>query len=1167
MAFNPTPEQRLAIDADGSIIVSAAAGSGKTAVLVERVIRMLTDEASPVMADKLLIVTFTNAAAAELSLRIEKRLEQELAANPDSLLLQKQQILISNAKICTIDSFCIDFIRENFEKIGISPSFKIADTATLNALQSKTLSETVNAYFEADDSDFLNLLNFLGDDYDDSTLRKTVLSVFEFSRHMPFPKLWFNSILQEYKLHSASMSDEWFNRAAHYAKDFAKDALNEITSALKLLELYEEPYEKYSANFLCFEELANKLINLIESNSWNEIYAVLSQTKAPALKRLSSELKTKEVLAAIDLRDCAKSSIDKISKIFYATKEEIIEEIGYIYTYVCKIVEVVNNFEVKLYNSLKENDLITFYIAEQAALSLLAKEENGKIVPSDDILSFSEKFDAVLVDEYQDTNTLQDTLFNILSENGKKLFCVGDVKQCIYKFRGSNPLNFLAKKQAAKKEKGLTDGSALRIDLGCNFRSRSEVCNFINSVFEKLIYTETSDFEYDDSEKLVPEAEYPQSDELKVENHFIDFNEIQNNSEGLFEDKLQAEAYIIAQKIEEIVNKEPFIKDKDGLRKATYSDIAILVRSIKGKEEAYINALKERGIPASISASDLMESDEVNTLISLLKVISNPSEDIAVLTLLTSPVFSFTMNELAKIRAEHKYGSFYASVLTSAKNGNKKCADFVNMIATLRRRCVVLPLGVFIDEIFEQTNMLNIFSSRQNGDVKRQNLLCVQSIALEFDEGKNKDVHSFLNYFASLENKDFSLSGNGSDGVKLMSVHKSKGLQFPICILANTANKFNEQDLKDIVIISEENGIAFSYYNALGVKTDNNILRTLMKLDEKKSLLAEELRLFYVALTRTEEMLLTFSTFDSVDDELNRLKEQLAISNSVNRVELSLFRKNNTYADWLIETLLLDNKFEDCINDYHSIKIHKSVAVVDESEKQVNVEENIPYSESAKRLSETYSYQYPFADLAELQAKASVTDAAHKADEKEYRFVTRPAFMHSKGLSSAERGTAMHKVMQMADYEKCKTDFSGQVDLLHENLVLSDAEYEALDFELFKTFFESKLCSRVISSKDVRREMKFLTELPAGDLLDGISDSCKDELIVVQGAIDLLFVENGEIVIVDFKSDRNKNEAELIEAYKKQLEIYAMACSKILNMNVKELIIYSYSLGREIKIK
>ena len=276
MAFNPTPEQRLAIDADGSIIVSAAAGSGKTAVLVERVIRMLTDEASPVMADKLLIVTFTNAAAAELSLRIEKRLEQELAANPDSLLLQKQQILISNAKICTIDSFCIDFIRENFEKIGISPSFKIADTATLNALQSKTLSETVNAYFEADDSDFLNLLNFLGDDYDDSTLRKTVLSVFEFSRHMPFPKLWFNSILQEYKLHSASMSDEWFNRAAHYAKDFAKDALNEITSALKLLELYEEPYEKYSANFLCFEELAKKIINLIESNSWNEIYAVLS---------------------------------------------------------------------------------------------------------------------------------------------------------------------------------------------------------------------------------------------------------------------------------------------------------------------------------------------------------------------------------------------------------------------------------------------------------------------------------------------------------------------------------------------------------------------------------------------------------------------------------------------------------------------------------------------------------------------------------------------------------------------------------------------------------------------------------------------------------------------------------------------------------------------------
>ena len=1169
MAFNPTKEQECAINRDGSIIVSAAAGSGKTAVLVERVIRMLTNEEAPVMADKLLIVTFTNAAAAELSARIEKRLEEELAEKPDSLLIQKQHVLIPSAKICTIDSFCIDFMRENFEKIGISPSFKIADTPTLNSLQNKALAETFNAYFDANDKDFLKLLDFLGDDYDDSILQKTVLSVFEFSRHMPFPKLWFNSIIEKYKLHANAQSDEWFCGALCYAKDYAKDALNEIGSALRTLQLYEEAYEKYSDNFLYFEELANNIIDLIKTGSWDELYSLLIGMKAPALKRLSSELKTKEVLYALDLRDSAKDSIARIKNFIYASKAEIIEEIEYIYPFICKIIEIVNNFEARLYTALKDNDLITFYIAEQTALSLLAKEQNGAIVPVEDIRSFTEKYNAVLVDEYQDTNTLQDTLFNILSDNGKKLFCVGDVKQCIYKFRGSNPLNFLAKKQAAKNVEDFNGDTALRIDLGCNFRSRGEVCEYINSVFEKLIYNETSDFEYDNNEKLDPKAEYPQNTELKVENHFIDYGDIQQNSEEMFENKLEAEAHIVAEKIEEIVNKQPFLKHgKEALRKAKYSDIAILIRSIRGKEEIYIKAFKDRGIPVSVSASDVMESDEVNTLISLLKIISNPSDDIALLTVLTSQVFSFSMNELAEIRAAHKYGNFYSSVLAAAKNGNTNAAEFINKITKLRRRSVVLPLGILIDEIFEETNLLNIFSSRENSEVKRQNLLLIQNLAIDFDEGKNKDIHSFLNYFSSLENKDFSLSGSGSDGVKIMSVHKSKGLQFPICILANTANAFNERDLRDTAIVSEESGIALSFYNELGSKIDNNILRNLMKAEEKRSLLAEELRLFYVALTRTEELLLTFSAFDDLGAEIAKNKEKLAISKSTHRVEHSLFRKSSCYADWLIQTLLLDNKFDDdYLSNSHKVVIHKSVAQNSHTKELCaqNTFEATP--EVCEELKGIYSYKYPFEELSDLQAKASVTDIVHKADEKEYRFKTRPAFMQSKGLSSAERGTAMHKVMQMANFEKCKTDFIGEVEKLHENLVLSDAEYAALDYELFKQFFESELCDRVIASNDVRREMKFLTEFPAGELLEDLSDNCKAEPIVVQGAVDLLFVENGQIVIVDFKSDRNKNEAELISAYKRQLEIYAMACSKLMNMQVKELIIYSYALGKEIIIK
>ncbi|MBQ1186695.1 MAG: PD-(D/E)XK nuclease family protein, partial [Clostridia bacterium] len=710
------------------------------------------------------------------------------------------------------------------------------------------------------------------------------------------------------------------------------------------------------------------------------------------------------------------------------------------------------------------------------------------------------------------------------------------------------------------------ENDMLRIDLGCNFRSRKEVCSFVNSLFKKLVYTETSDFEYDDKEELVPKAKYPESDALKVENHFVDFGAVVQDETVNFDSKIEAEAYIVADIIEDLVNKEPFLRDSEGLRKARYSDVAILIRSMRGKDEYYINALKERGIPVSISASELLDSDEINSLISILKVINNPSDDIALLTLLTSPLFLFSMNELAEIRAEHKYGSFYSAVLAAAKSGNEKATDFVTTISNLRRRSTVLPISILIDEIFEETNILNIYSNKENGEVKRLNLLCVQNLAVEFDDDKSKDIGSFLRYFNELENRDFSLSNSSEDGVKIMSIHKSKGLQFPICIIANTTNQFNENDIKDSVIVSEEQGFSCAYFDDLGVKKDNFVLRTLMKSEEKRNLLAEELRVFYVALTRAEEMLITLSSYENIQDEVQKKKQLIDITNSKNKVSYSLFRKNKCYADWLLESLLIDGIFTfDGNND--QIIIHKNVQGRDAQNKIEQEKEIVADDESVQKLKEIYSFVYPYEELLSLQAKASVTDIVHKADEKTYRFTTRPSFMQSKGLSSAERGTAMHKVMQMVDYARCRDALDEELLSLYENLVLSQAEYEALDKDLFEKFFHSKLCDRVINAQTVKREMRFITEFRAGELTEGLSDMCANEPIVVQGAVDLLFVENNEIVIVDFKSDRNKNECELVEAYEKQLKIYAKACSKLMNLPVKEMLIYSYSLGKEIKIQ
>ena len=445
----------------------------------------------------------------------------------------------------------------------------------------------------------------------------------------------------------------------------------------------------------------------------------------------------------------------------------------------------------------------------------------------------------------------------------------------------------------------------LRIDLGCNFRSRPEICEYINSIFYKLLYTENSDFDYDEKEELVSKAVYPVNTEQKVENHFVDYLSLKNDDGLYFESKLEADAAVVAQIIENIMAKEPFLRDKEGLRKARYGDITILLHSMRGKDEAYIDALQKRGIPVSISASDVTDSNEVTTLLSILKIISNPLDDIALITVLTSPVFGYSMDDLARIRSRNKYGTFYSSLLQSAKEGDAKSQDFIKVISALRRRSTVLSLATLIDEIFEETNLLNLFSMQENGDVKRLNLLCVQNVALDFEANNTQDIRSFLNYFEGLENRDFSLSSDSSDSVKIMSIHKSKGLQFPICILANTTNKFNEQDIRDSVIMNEQYGFSCVYYDQNGQKNDSNVLRSLMKFEEKRNLLAEELRVFYVALTRAEEQLITVSTYDNLREEIKSRSDLIYISGSKNKIEHTLFRKNNSYADWILETLIL----------------------------------------------------------------------------------------------------------------------------------------------------------------------------------------------------------------------------------------------------------------------
>lgn len=1166
MAFKPTREQELAINESGSIIVSAAAGSGKTAVLVERVARILTDKKHPVAANKLLIVTFTNAAAAELRYRIEKRLNSEFENNPNDNYLQKQKLLLSDAKICTIDSFCIDFIRENFELSGLEPSFKIADKSTVNSLNNFALSEVFNEHFDSKDNDFLTLLEAFGEKRDDETLRNCVYNVYEYSQHIPFPENWLDGIVKEYEEHASGYSTKWCEEALEVAETLAVDAVLELKEANALLLTCPAAYEKYSANYEYLLSFSEELIDLCKTRSWNDVYGFIKTLAPPKCKNLSGDEKTEAVLSSKKLRDSGKNKLSSVAGLLYCPEEDTKNEFSAMLPFIKKIIELVKEFGTKVSERLKEKGLITFLTAEQTALSLLAEVKNGEIVRGRYADSFSDMFDAVLVDEYQDTNTLQDTLFYHLSDCGDKLFCVGDMKQCIYKFRGANPTNFLHKKESAVfPENRTSDDFTLRVDLGCNFRSRKEVCERINSIFKKILYKDNSGFDYDDKEELVSRAEYPSNSEKKIESHYIDFSSVCDETE--YEGRRYAEAQAVASTVEEIMERPDFLKAEDGihLRKTEYKDITILLRGISEKGAIYAAALKENGIPVSLDDSEGLYSDEVNTLLSFLKIVNNPTDDIALLTVMTSPVFGISMEELAVVRASHVYGSFYSAVMAAYRRGEEKFVSFIDLLSAIRRKASMSSIASIIADIFEDTGLLNMVSISENGDSKRLNLLHVQSIALEFEKEGRRNLSAFLRYFESLSQKDFSVNSDSGNAVKIMTIHASKGLQFPICILANCSNQFNETDLRAQYIINEPHGFSFKMHDEDGKASDNNILRTLMLHEERKELLAEELRLFYVALTRAEEMLLTFSTYNDLDDEVAKKLALLERAEAEDVLPYSVFRRSKSYADWILEADILDGKKDVFINGVSddNIIIHRSV-VKPVAEKIVK-DKAMPDEDLVNRLRSEYAYSYPYSDIIGLQAKSSVTDIVHKADSENYMFTSRPAFLHEKGLTSAERGTAMHKVIQHFDFSAAD-DIDAELERLYEYTYISETEYEAVDKELLKSFFSSDLFKRILNSDIVKREMRFLAEFPATELDNTLESSFSGENVVVQGAVDLLFVENGEIVILDFKTDRSKDENELVSAYKQQLEIYSKACSKLLKLPVKELYVYSFALQKAIKL-
>ena len=1168
MAFKATPEQQKAIETNGNILVSAAAGSGKTAVLVERVIERLCSKTNAISADRLLIVTFTNAAAAEMRSRIEKRLDEIILENPDNIAFLMQKHLLSAAKICTIDSFCIDLVRENFEKVGIAPDFKVSDGAALASAENKVITAIINRYLEEENPIFLELIDLIGAEFDESNFADFVLGIYNYSRQLPFPKKWFSSLSSPYTKGFTNENIWW-----KYCFEIAVKTLSEVISSVQHAKELLYVSEKASGSFLpSFSQLIENLTGLLKKaseNDWDAFYNALQNFNVSSLPTIRGVGDLFEISAAKDIyKSVSSKTLERLKKLFYADREFINTQFLKLSGPLELLTEILIEFDESLFGEFTRINTYTFHNTEHLALSLLCEELNGEVKIKPEAEEFLSRFDEVMVDEYQDTNDLQDMLFYVLSGYESRLFVVGDVKQSIYGFRGANPDNFLLKKNRYIPIENAKETEAKKIILGKNFRCKPEVCEFINFFFERFMTSQTGEIIYNEEEKLIPAAVYPQTNDTATEFHLIATKGSELGSSVI-------EAKHIAECINEIMNSGNVIKETDdALRPARFSDFTILLRSAKLKAPIIAEELIKQGIPVSYNSEEFLETTEVSTFLSLLKVIDNPKSDIDLLCVMMSPIFSFTPDEMAKLRINDRKGDIYSTVITAANSGNKKAEAFIKTLESYRLLAVTNTLPKLISSLLLKTGYLDTVTAFNDGLKRRNNLLLLSSYAEQFSVSGNLSLSQFLRQIEKLSAglKSAAISAGG-DNVKIMSIHASKGLQFPVCIVAGIGSSFNDSEAHENSLYSTKLGLGLKYFDEIEKTKFTTVSREVILDNARAERLEEELRLLYVAMTRTQDKLLFVGNVSEIEKKVNELKS-LLISSDL-KITSGIFSKTKSYLDWILLSLLLHpdgselrqngtNIIPEATNSNIKVKLIDHTAINDLVDNSI-VGEISANTEKAEQIAENIRFKYPFSEILEIESKASVSKLANSAEAAKYNFTALPEFMNSGGLSASERGSAMHKVMQFFDFSQYD-DIDKELERLYEWQYLSENEYNAINKAAISEFFSSNVFKRMLKSQNVNREMRFLTELPAQKIAPQLDNSFESEKIIVQGAVDVCFEEEDGLVILDFKTDRTDDPLSLKATYGEQLNIYAVAAEKIFKKPVKQKIIYSFFHKKEIEV-
>lgn len=1161
-----TDKQRQAIESrGGTLLLCAAAGSGKTAVLVERAVRRMTDPENPVDADRMLIVTFTNAAAAEMKARIQARLSAMLEEAPGDLGLRRQQMLLERAQISTIHSFCLDFIRRHFERLSVAPDCAVGDENQLALLRDAAAEEAVEDFYARDgDGGFAELVELLSSGRDDRKLMETVFKLYDFIRSHPFYESWLDKKLALYREPGGAAESVWGEVILRYAAQTVSYAAGCIRQAQELIRedaAAEKAYGPALAGDLAqLEELAEQ----IENRAWDAVCGRLRGFVFGRLGALRGENPVKDGVKA--LRDQVKSAVGKLAeKQFCATEEEFAQDIEDLVPKVERLFSLVKDFSRRLEEKKREKKLLDFSDLEHLTLSLLMEPDGEGYSPTALAREEAQKYDEIFIDEYQDTNEVQDMIFRGLSRREENLFFVGDVKQSIYRFRQAMPEIFLDKKDRYRPWDGRVFPAKLTLER--NFRSRREVTDTVNFFFSQLMSRELGEIDYTGEELLVPGAAYPESTSCRTEFCILDL-------EGEERPAVQVEAAFAARRVRRLLESGMEIQGETGPRAVLPRDICILLRSPKGKAAAYVEALRKEGVSAwSEGTGSYLESREVSAVLSLLRAVDDPLSDIPLAAALLSPIGGFDPDALARLRLRDRSRELYLSLLEAAGEGEPAAERFVRMLEGFRREAARLPVEALLRHIYSTTEYPSIVLAQPRGEERRANLLLLAEYAAAYSRGGG-GLSGFLRYLGRLTERGSDLPGaagasGGEDAVRVMSIHRSKGLEFPVVLLCDTAKSFNKQDLRDRTILHPQLGFACVRRDRrLGIQFTTVPMEAL-RLENERASLSEEMRVLYVALTRAREKLIITAALKKPWQTLSRLSAETG-----DQISPAVVRAGGSYAQWMLQSLIRHPDLA-ALRERGGIGLPR-VLSGEESRFEVSLEPPagqmeepetaakftaVPDREDLLRLRRQTGFVYPHPASVLTPSKLGVSEAAKGAPARKPDFSRVPRFLPEDTLTGARRGQAVHKFMQFSRYEEARKDLEGEVRRLAERRYLTEAEAASLDLTALRRFFASELYGRIRRSEEVKRELRFLWEASPGQL--GLAGEPEDR-ITVQGVADCVFREGEALVLVDYKSDRVGAPEELARRYGRQLEIYRDILQEGLGLPVRECRIYSFALGRDI---